>query len=211
VQLLRNRSFALIFIAIMICGLAYVGNIHYGKAQGGTNESGIISSDTTWTFEGSPYTLTGPVGVTNGVTLTIQPGASVNLGAYYLQVNGTLNAVGNSNDKIVITGGQGGMGSILFTKLSPSWNEQTGKGSILQNVIINSEIAIGIGGTSPKIDSCQINGAIITSDESGGIALRGSSPIISNNIIVKSSYPDVMQISTSPVIKNNTIKGLIQT
>jgi hypothetical protein len=103
------------------------------------------------------------------------------------KINGTLNAVGTSNDKIVISGNQG-IGSILFTKLSLSWDEQTGKGSILQNVIINSGIAIHIGDTAPKIDNCQINGSIRTSDSEGGIALRNSKPIITNNIITKSAY-----------------------
>lgn len=195
----------------MSFSILMINSTPFGLAQSGTNVDGIIASNTTWTNSGSPYTFTGPVAVISGVILTIEPGASVNLAEHYLQINGTLNAVGTSNDKIVISGGQGIMGSILFNRLSLSWNEQTGKGSILQNVIINSVIAIGIGDTAPKIDSCQINGAIITSDSEGGKALSGSMPIITNNIIVKSSYPVTLQISTSPIIKNNTITGLIQT
>ncbi len=204
-----GKTFALFLTLMAMSSLILFCWIPLGLAQSGTNVNGIIISDTTWTKAGSPYTFTGPVGVISGVTLTIEPGASVNLAEYYLQINGTLNAVGTSNDKITFSGGQGYMGSILFNRLSLSWNEQTGKGSILQNAIINSKI--GIGDTAPKIDSCQINGAIMASDSEGGIALRDSTPIITNNIITKSSYPVTLQISTSPIIKNNTITGLIQT
>jgi parallel beta-helix repeat protein len=206
-----GKVIALFLMLIMIVSnLTLFYGIHPALAQSGTNVNGIINSNTTWTKAGSPYTFTGPVGVISGVTLTIEPGASVNLAEYYLQINGTLNAVGSSNDKIMFSGGQGYMGSILFNRLSISWNEQTGKGSILQNAIINSNIAIGIGDTAPKIDSCQINGAIMASDSDGGTALRGSTPIITNNIITKSTYSTVLQISTSPIIKNNTITGLIE-
>jgi parallel beta-helix repeat protein len=212
-----DKTAALFLTLIAMSGLILFYWAPLGLAQSGTNVNGKISSDTTWTKADSPYTFTGPVAVMSGVTLTVEPGATINLATYYLQINGTLNAKGTSSDKIVFSGGGGGMGSILFNRQSPSWNEATGKGSILQNAIVNIPIAINIGDTAPKIDSCQINGAIMTGDSEGGIAsipgipLRDSSPIITNNIIVESSYSTVMQISTSPIIKNNTIKGLIQT
>lgn len=43
---------------------------------------GVITTNTTWTVRNSPYLLTGGVTVSNGVTLTIEPGTSV-----YLQRN----------------------------------------------------------------------------------------------------------------------------
>ena len=42
-----------------------------------TNVSGALSSDTTWSLANSPYTLTGNVLVTSGVTLTIEAGVTV--------------------------------------------------------------------------------------------------------------------------------------
>jgi parallel beta-helix repeat protein len=212
-----DRASALFLILMATSSMMLFYLTPLGLAQSGTNVNGKISSDTTWTKAGSPYTFTGPVAVMSGVTLTVEPGATINLATYYLQINGTLNAKGTSSDKIMFSGGGGGMGSILFNRLSPSWNEATGKGSILQNAIVNIPIAINIGDTAPKIDSCQINGAIMTGDSEGGISiipgipLRDSAPIITNNVIVESSYSTVMQISTSPIINNNTIKGLIQT
>ena len=63
-------------------------------------------------------------------------------------------------------------GSIKFTQLTSSWNEQTGTGSIIENSIINSLLATG--GASPTI----INNKITES-----ITVGGNSPIISKNTI----------------------------
>ncbi|MDO8540573.1 MAG: lamin tail domain-containing protein [Opitutaceae bacterium] len=43
------------------------------------NVSGTITTDTTWTAAGGPYQVTAPLTVNNGVTLTIEPGATVYL------------------------------------------------------------------------------------------------------------------------------------
>lgn len=86
-----------------------------------------IFSDTTWTKANSPHTLTGPVLVTKGVTLTIEAGATVNLDGYELRVNGTLRAVGTTENKIVFTNG-----TITFTEFSTPWDEQTETGSVIQ-------------------------------------------------------------------------------
>jgi len=65
-----------------------------------TNVDGTVSSDTTWTPANSPYNLVGNVTVDNGVTLTVQPGASVYMNGFYIVVNGTLHAVGDVDNQI---------------------------------------------------------------------------------------------------------------
>ena len=73
-------------------------------AAGGTNVSGAITANTTWTTSGSPYTVTGTVTVNATKTLTIQAGVTVKFNAgTSLVVNGILSAVGTSSKKIIFT------------------------------------------------------------------------------------------------------------
>ncbi len=155
-------------IAIMVGGLALAGTANFGTVQASTDVIGIISADTTWTKANSPYNLTGPVAVDDGVTLTVEPGVTVNLRGYYIRVNGTLIARGSSSSQIHFNGG-----AIEFRESSSSWNEQTLSGSIIENAILSS--GISIGNASPKINNNTIT-------ESIGIG--GGSPIISKNTII---------------------------
>ena len=70
-----------------------------------TNVSGTISTNTTWTLANSPYVMTGNVTVNAGVTLTIEPGVTVqgNASSRLLTVNGSLSAVGTGGSPIVFT------------------------------------------------------------------------------------------------------------
>ena len=94
---MRKLPLAALLIALTLCGLAFISNVHAS-----TPVSGFISSDTTWSAANSPYQLTGPVGVPSGVTLTMEPGVTVDFGSYYLLINGTLTARGTSNNNIYL-------------------------------------------------------------------------------------------------------------
>jgi hypothetical protein len=208
---MEKRLSALLLLSILL-QLSLVGALNICKGQTSEEVTGVITSDTIWTKVHSPYTLTGPLLVNNAVTLTIEPGVTVNLRGYYIQVNGTLNARGNIVDKIYFNGGSGVPGAIAFSRYCPSWSEETGKGSIMENVVVNSSsIAISIGDTSPKINNNTIRGAILTVDADSTGLLTLSSPTITNNYLESSGYPLVLQIATSPLIINNTITGEIST
>ena len=86
---MKKTFFAALLIVMTASGLIFVNGSHFIIAQTYTNVSGIISSDTTWTQANSPYMLTGNVLVNNGVTLTIEAGATVNCVNGYIEVNGT--------------------------------------------------------------------------------------------------------------------------
>jgi hypothetical protein len=228
-----RKSFSLFLVlTLAFSSLLAVASIPVGKAQSGTNVTGIIHSDTTWTQADSPHTLTGNVLVNNGVTLTIQAGTIVNLNGYYIEVNGTLHALGTTTNQIYFNNGSTVYGnlifSVTFTQFSSSWNEQSGRGSIIENAVLNPA-SILIDGTSPKIDSNNINGIIRVTDSEnttildnkifGGIEDGSTvSTIISDNTISVStafqqangfpvSYGIFSRNHNNIAIINNTISG----
>ncbi len=182
--------------------------------MGSTQVGGSINVDTTWTVGNNPYMLNMPVVVSNGATLTIEPGVTVYLQGYNIQVNGILYARGSGDSSIVFVDSS----NIAFTAASTSWNEQTGKGCILEYCSLNA-VAITTSSASPKISYCTIqpgglaitvtSGAPIISDNSitGDIeTLNDGAPTIINNQIHGGIYGTGFLTST-PVIVNNTITG----
>ena len=83
-----------------------------GTSQAQTVVGGGIYANTTWTAANSPYLLTQSLVIFPGKTLTIEPGTTVrvtadqsfNTGNYiYLEVRGTLNAIGTTSSPITFT------------------------------------------------------------------------------------------------------------
>jgi parallel beta-helix repeat protein len=201
--IMNGKSLSSAFLtAIMVSGSILVNAMHFGTVQAATEVTGIISSDTTWTKANSPYSLTGPTAVGEGVTLTIEAGATVNLNDYYIEVNGTLRAKGTSTDKIRINGVSGDppMGvalvpftyGIRFTTVSEVYNEHTGSGCIIENAIIDSTTIYARGS---KISNNVINGFIGA----------GGSAIITNNVITGK-----VTATNLAVVSSNTIMGEIE-
>src|SRR4030067_1549965 len=147
-----KKSLSCVFLTIMVVtGLMLVNTVYFRTVKASVNVTGVIGSDITWTKANSPYILTGNVLVGNGVTLTIEAGATVNLGSYYIMVNGTLRARGSVAEKVQSNGG-----SIIFTNYSSNWNEATGLGSIIENANL-STTSISIELAAPRIDSNSIS------------------------------------------------------
>ena len=88
------KKLLIIFFITLIIGFAFLGTLNVGTGQTATLVTGVIDSDTEWTKEYSPYTLTGNILVSKGVTLTIEDGTTINLNGRYIMVNGTLAAKG---------------------------------------------------------------------------------------------------------------------
>ena len=171
-----------------------------GGARASTQVSGIIASDTTWTQANSPYSLAGTVTVPSNVTLTIEPGVTVNFGSYYIQVNGTLNARGTSGSAIYFSSNASYNYNqrIEFLSGSTSWNDQNGTGSIIENAVFNN-VTITIS-SSPKVSSNSFNNQYAYA----AVNLNsGSSQILSNSI--NSQNMGVSVSSGSPTISYNTI------
>jgi hypothetical protein len=196
---------SMVLIVLLLITVTVLVSIDFSSAQNPTNVNGIIRSDTTWTKASSPYIFTGPIAVNNGVTLTIEPGTTVNLNNYYMQVNGTLQACGSIDEPITFTGGL--ISYIEFTPLSKSWDEQTKSGSVIENALINAMVQIT--NVSPKIDGNNLVRILVDGGSSNiskntiteGITVNDGSPVISNNIKIGG----IDLAGGFPVISNNNV------
>ncbi len=149
---------------------------------------GVISQDTTWTMSGSPYTVTKNTLISAGVTLTVEPGTTININSgCYLQINGTLIAKGTAGSKITFNGGQ------IKLNFATSYNEQTGSGSIIENCIFtsNQEQQLSIKSCSPKIDNNVFNnqvsigqcgGTVFGNTFNAPVKVGGGSIILTHNL-----------------------------
>ncbi len=203
---MKRLACIILIVTILVSGLAFVKTAYV------TQVSGTLTADTHWTIMDSPVIFNGTVTVGTNVTLTIDPGVTVNLGIYSLQVSGTLIAVGDAADKILFTVrenlSQYISEPIFFSSTSPGWSQDTNTGSIIQNAILN-KVSVQINNASPKIDDCYFN---FTSSQSP-ISISGGSPIISNNDFVyngqdSSHYVNSINVYMgTPVISNNEFDG----
>ena len=192
---MKKLLFAALFIAMTLCGLVFITDVHASKSVGG-----LIVSDTTWGAADSPYQLTGPVGVPNGVTLTIEPGVTVDFGSYYLLVNGTLTARGTSNNNICIKTDKpvsNPYQQIQFNPSSDSWNEQTNSGCIIEYVVFN-QVSIIAQGCSPRIADNIFNNPIWMAVLSKG----GGSPTITGNVVQNVAIEGI-SVGGSSIVTNN--------
>ena len=180
----------LLLIVMSLSSLALFSSVHASISF-----HGVITSDTTWTKNNSPYRLDGPTAVNQGVTLTMEPGVTIFLNTYYIQVNGTLIASGTDSDKITFIGGTVSLTSISSSNSIIQNAEFTGGLSISTSAkITRSTIhGIDIGGGSPTISYNSIGAMIIS---------RGSSPNINNNHITGD-----FSINGAPTIMANNIQS----
>ena len=139
---MKNLLSVALITVIVLSSLVFVNNV-----IASTSVTGIIYSDATWTKVNSPYVFEGPVAVNSGVTLTIEPGVTINVNDHYLQINGTLNALGADNDKINFN-----CGSIIFTSVS--------SGGSIQNAVLSDSISVSVSVkiTKNSIHELDVNG-----------------------------------------------------
>jgi len=178
-----------------------------GIAQ--TEVIGFIEQDTTWTRANSPYSILGPIVVNKGITVTIEPGVTVDMNEHDLKINGALVAKGtaSSNIKFVRSSKTKGWdisltGSGVSAKYDGNGNYLSG--SILQYCSLES---VSINGAF-YIDHCEMKeGTIKISDTqtavishtkiSGDIARRGKLTF----------YAEVISVNEclKLVLKNNVL------
>jgi len=133
---------------------------------------GVITQSATWTKANSPYTLDGPTSIASGVTITIEPGVTVNLNNYYLQVNGSLIARGTADSKIYFTNGR-----VIYTPASPG-------GTVFEYTITDElDTATTLTITKNTFNKLAVGGSSTVTDNTiANLGAEGSATITNNQI-----------------------------
>ncbi|MFC1704661.1 right-handed parallel beta-helix repeat-containing protein, partial [Candidatus Omnitrophota bacterium] len=156
----------------------------------GTEVSGEVGGQT-WTKEGNPYTVVGYLYVSEGTTLTIEPGVEVQFDGWGMCVDGILHAVGTPEEKIILDCGMIHIHGI------------TTGGSIIQHATIQNA-AYGAplviqGMSSPPF---RLSHSIIHNNEEA-LSVSGNAEIYNNTIT--QNVAGAIHVAQSVVIKNNII------
>ena len=94
----------LILVALLDSKMDTMSTLASPVAASGTNVGGGITTNTTWTLSGSPYTVTADVFVLVGVFLTVEPGVTVKFdNGTSIIVDGTLIIQGDSAHETTFT------------------------------------------------------------------------------------------------------------
>lgn len=161
-----------LLVGLAVTSLLSVLSFDFADAQSGLIT--FLNVDTTWT---DSKTLSGPVVVSTGVTLTINSGVTINLNGYYLYVNGTLRSVGSASQNIFLYGG------------SLTFNDSATANSLLENTILNTTVT----STKPlTVNNNTLNAAFTT----------GSGSTLTNNKINAA-----LTLANSCTLSNNYITG----
>jgi parallel beta-helix repeat protein len=199
-----NRTLSVFLLSVTIASVALVGDFDFGSAKPSTQVSGVLTHDTVWSKQGSPYVFVGAVGVPAGITLTVEAGVVVDIGSYYLEVNGTLNVEGTELDKVVFTSDENpahgpaislvaavpfgqGHNNIVIAYGNPTLN--------IKNAVLNNTSVFGLGTSSEATvmikDCVLLNSAVdiwgstmmSSSYFTGAVLSRGNSSLTGNTFL----------------------------
>jgi parallel beta-helix repeat protein len=164
---------------------------------------GVINQNTTWTKAEGPYRLTSYLNINPGITLTIEPGTVVDLYTYSINVYGTLNCQGTSDNKIVLYSSASYTSSSVYFQSSPSWNQITNSGCIIDNAILSST-GVYVTNCAPKISN-----SLFTASNSNGLRLYNSSSTVYRNVFdcLNTAVYIGSGSTAMPIINENYIKS----
>ena len=196
----------------------------------GTPVSGIISQDTTWTVENSPYIIESTVTLEATATLSVEPGVVVKLWKSNLYANGTLLAQGTEQNPIYATslcddsiGGDTNGDGTASAPAPADWGSvylRNNGCSLSNNIIKYADSGVSVDSASPLISM-----STITECFNSGIYINGfSNPQITDNTITANgpynehqylysaslghyAFAIEMDINANPLIENNTVNG----
>jgi len=182
--------------------------------------AGYVSG--TWTLAGSPYNVQGNIHIPNDSTLIIQPGVIVNFqGAYKLNVNGRILAVGTITDTISFTAANITEGWRGIRFINTSADNDTSKimfckfqyGKAMGPSHENDGGALCFNNFSKIIVSHSRISNCTTENEASGIYIYHSNPVITYNTVSFNTDTDnnrgggISIIQSSPIISYNLISN----
>ncbi len=174
--------------------------INPNRATAGTPVQGPISTDTSWTVDGSPYWVEGDVVVLSPANLTVEPGVEVLFnGLYAIYVEGVLYSVGTPASAIDYT-------SNLSTPSPGDWKglqvNATGRATIRHTNITYSTRGVVLEGSS---NNAVANAYVALNSDSGIAMLNESSSnlIESNDIWFNGDGIYVNRGLSSTIVSNN--------
>lgn len=203
------------FCFIMAVWVLAAGN----SAFAGTNISGPISANTTWTASASPYTVTGGIIVRSTATLTIEAGVTVNINAGVgIMIDGGLIARGTAAKKITFTATVKDptpekWGGLLFKDSSIDAEIGTGgvytSGSIMEHCIVeyagaNNANALQLEGSHPYINYCTFRNNATAAISGGTLSKK---LYITNNSITSNGSWGINLAACTKVISGNTVES----
>lgn len=89
-------------LSVFLLTVAFLGLATQAKVKE-TRISGIIKEDTVLTKANSPYRLTSKLQVAKGVTLTIEPGVTIESSGQFIELFGSLKAIGTKKEPITLS------------------------------------------------------------------------------------------------------------
>ncbi|UYV11535.1 MAG: right-handed parallel beta-helix repeat-containing protein [Phycisphaera sp.] len=166
------RSGFLAYVVMLAAVLGGLSGPFGGRALGQTTVGGVISTDTTWTLDGSPYTVEETIELIGGAVLTIEPGVEVafEAGTALDSGLGVLIADGLGGSAIVLRSASGEVGdwqgvvSSLDVPAVTTLGGEYVSGPIFRNVrIVEAVRAVEVGPTpnyfeGVEIERCQESG-----------------------------------------------------
>ena len=188
---------------------------------GPTPVAADITDDTTWYIGASPYILEQPITIRANVTLSIEPGVTVESGGPGLRVRGSLLAVGKPEALIVFRGRHG-------AEVSQSWdgltfdNTGTRENRLTHTKIQDARVALRTISASPFIQETlfikndtalrveersepHLEKNTITDNRQDGIVSRYAAPTLIYNEISHNQGNGITLVASVPVMTENNI------
>jgi parallel beta-helix repeat protein len=177
-------SIAFLVILASMYGMLFPLNLNVAA---GTEVSGHITADATWTANGSPYWIVGDTVVDYNVNLTIEAGVSVLFnGSYFFNVSGSLVTEGNSMSMVVFSSGH------PTDPLANLWKgiviDMRGDLHMDYTVVSYAICGVSIGSNDAGGQKgISILNSIITSNRDCGIAVRNYSQVYIYNSEIRTN------------------------